>query len=111
MSAHHKLEMIQSRLYLFQDEGGAYLIDRDPRYFPPILNYLRHSKVIIDSNLSEEGVLEEAEFYNLPSLVTSINERMNAKSKKKVSSQAMYILTRDNAVEAHYYMYGWQDCL
>jgi hypothetical protein len=69
---------------LFQDEGGAYLIDRDPRYFPPILNYLRHNKLIIDSNISEEGVLEEAEFYNLPSIVAIINEKMNALSKKKV---------------------------
>ena len=76
---------------MFQDEGGAYLIDRDPRYFPPILNYLRHSKVIIDSNISEEGVLEEAEFYNLPSLVALINERMTASSKKK--ARASVIIT------------------
>ena len=80
---------------LFQDEGGAYLIDRDPRYFPPILNYLRHSKLIIDSNLSEEGVLEEAEFYNLPSLVTVINEKINASSKKKVRVQRFVIKLSD----------------
>ena len=38
-----------------QDEQGAYLVDRDPRYFPPILNYLRHGRIIIDGNISEEG--------------------------------------------------------
>ncbi|KAL9872443.1 BTB/POZ domain-containing protein KCTD5 [Glossina fuscipes] len=64
-----------------RDETGAYLIDRDPKYFAPVLNYLRHGKLVLDG-VSEEGVLEEAEFYNVTQLITLLKECINLRDQR-----------------------------
>uniref|UniRef100_A0A8C2GG87 BTB/POZ domain-containing protein KCTD9 n=1 Tax=Cyprinus carpio TaxID=7962 RepID=A0A8C2GG87_CYPCA len=47
-----------------QDERGAYLIDRSPEYFEPILNYLRHGQIIVNEgiNLFDHSPLSRKEF-------------------------------------------------
>jgi len=57
-----------------QDESGAYLLDRSPRYFEPLLNYLRTGSLIIDPNVSPEGVLEEARYFGFESLLPRLEQ-------------------------------------
>ena len=40
------------------------------------MNSIRHGKLVIDKNLAEEGVLEEAEFYSVTALISLVKERI-----------------------------------
>ena len=40
------------------DPTGAFLIDRSPVYFEPILNYLRHGQLILDNGVNPEGKMQ-----------------------------------------------------
>ncbi|CAG0918687.1 unnamed protein product [Notodromas monacha] len=64
-----------------RDETGAYMIDRDPTYFGPILNYLRHGKLVLNKDISLEGVLEEAEFYNVTELIKVIRTKIRDRDR------------------------------
>lgn len=57
-----------------RDPNGAYLIDRSPVYFEPILNYLRHGHVILDEGVNPRGVLEEAKFFGLTTMIEELEE-------------------------------------
>ncbi|XP_004922072.1 BTB/POZ domain-containing protein KCTD9 isoform X2 [Bombyx mandarina] len=78
------------------DSRGAYLIDRSPEYFEPILNYLRHGEVIIDKYVNPRGVLEEAVFYGIDSMIPHI-QKIIEDSKSYDSNHA---LTRMDVVRA-----------
>ena len=64
--------MFSRRMDSTQDEQGAYMIDRNPKYFEPILNYLRTRELVIGPNVSMKGVLEEARYFGIQSLVNQI---------------------------------------
>merc|ERR1712123_547244 len=74
-----------------KDETGAFLIDRDPKYFGPVLNYLRHGKLVMDKNVVEEGVLEEAEFYNITDLIKLLKERIHSRDNSFGKSNGKHV--------------------
>jgi len=62
------------------DDEGAYLVDRSPHYFEPIINYLRHGQLIYDSHLNIEGILEEAKFFGIESLIPQLEAQLAVNS-------------------------------
>ena len=66
-----------------QMEEDAYLIDRSPKYFEPLLDYLRTGRVILDANINPEGVLEEAKYFGIQSLVPILEELICNGEKQK----------------------------
>eukprot|EP01134_Creolimax_fragrantissima_P004272 CFRG4272T1 len=57
------------------DCNGTIMLDRSPRYFEPLLNFLRHGEMLLDEGLNPRGVLAEAEFFGM-SLAVNILEQM-----------------------------------
>ena len=57
-----------------KDQDGTILIDRSPVYFHPILNYFRTGEVIIDPSISAKGVLQEAQYYGIESLIPKLQD-------------------------------------
>ncbi|KOB71538.1 putative BTB/POZ domain-containing protein KCTD5 [Operophtera brumata] len=94
-------DLISDRLFLnrvpkyvspmLQDETGAYLIDRDPTYFSPVLNFLRHGKLVINNDIAEEGVLEEAEFYNITELIRLVKERICLRERRPLKDSKKHV--------------------
>lgn len=44
-----------------RDHRGAFLIDRSPEYFEPILNYLRHGQLIVNDGINLRGMSYQKE--------------------------------------------------
>ncbi|KAH7711471.1 BTB/POZ domain-containing protein KCTD9-like protein, partial [Aphelenchoides avenae] len=64
------------------DTSGAFFIDRDPRYFRNVLNYLRSDSIDMEGNVSLETLLAEADFYCLSGLKKRLEDMRSAATAK-----------------------------
>eukprot|EP01103_Thecamoeba_quadrilineata_P011912 TRINITY_DN2957_c0_g1_i1.p1 TRINITY_DN2957_c0_g1~~TRINITY_DN2957_c0_g1_i1.p1 ORF type:complete len:621 (+),score=142.90 TRINITY_DN2957_c0_g1_i1:73-1935(+) len=78
-------KLVDMNIPSLKDESGAIMIDRDPKFFAPLLNFLRTGRLIIDPNLSNEGLLEEARYYNLRAVFDALTQMLRKTSKKAYS--------------------------
>jgi len=65
------------------DKSGAYLIDRSPEYFQPLLNYLRQGVLVLNDGINPKGVLEEARFFGLTDLLDELESLHMATQENK----------------------------
>lgn len=75
-----------------QDNNGAFLIDRSPVYFEPILNYLRCGQLVYDKHLNPEGILEEARFFGVQSIIPVLEQII---TQEKVNCDEVPLTRRD----------------
>ncbi|XP_076294199.1 BTB/POZ domain-containing protein KCTD9 isoform X2 [Lasioglossum baleicum] len=92
-TANNKDGILPSR----QDHNGAFLIDRSPTYFEPLLNYLRHGQIILDANVNAAGVLSEARFYGIEGAIEILNTMVEEEDKQK---SGLVSLTRKDVLKA-----------
>merc|ERR1712080_701635 len=59
-----------------KDENGAFFIDRDPKYFNVVLNFLRTGKVEVDETIDPNFLLEEARYYGLYRMRNIITDKI-----------------------------------
>jgi len=57
--------LLNGKLNSQKDQNGAYFIDRNGKFFEPILDFLRHGDLIIPPELNLSLVLKEANFYSI----------------------------------------------
>ena len=83
--------MVFGELPSLKDENGAILIDRSPKYFDAILNYLRMGEIQLDHDVNVEALIQEAKFYGIMSLVEKYEHNLVLKvSFYGISGESIY---------------------
>jgi len=90
-----------------KDQDGYWMIDRDPKHFPTILNYLRTGKVIA-SEAEIEELLPEAQFYQIQPLVEHLESTLLEKRRKKERKQILEVDLKHRGAEPYFVVpYAW----
>lgn len=98
----HRISTNSTNVQWDRDEKGAYLIDRDPDFFKSVLNYLRHGKLVLGRDMSEEGIILEAEYFQLPELIKVAKQRLALRQRYLSSLMAAHQMHLDGGSGALY---------
>jgi len=60
-------------------DTGAYFIDRSPKYFESILNFLRTGEIECPCCLDKKFLLQEAEYYGIEGMADKIRKEIESK--------------------------------
>eukprot|EP01095_Lingulamoeba_sp_RSL-Kostka_P007260 TRINITY_DN2298_c0_g1_i1.p1 TRINITY_DN2298_c0_g1~~TRINITY_DN2298_c0_g1_i1.p1 ORF type:complete len:213 (-),score=38.70 TRINITY_DN2298_c0_g1_i1:202-840(-) len=55
-------------------ESNLWNIDRDPKYFAPVLNFFRHKQIIYDDGISLKGIMEEANYFCVVDMIDKLEK-------------------------------------
>jgi uncharacterized protein YjbI with pentapeptide repeats len=81
--------------------GKPYLLDRNPKYFAPILNFLRTGEIILDDGVNVKGVFTEAKYFNVAGLVEQLEPIVQrVEEEEQRSLEPGPELTRRDVVKA-----------
>ena len=75
------------RIPAIQDDSGAYFIDRCPKYFGIILNFLRGGVIEKGANVDLKFLRTEAEYFGIEGLVKVIDEEIKKTEKEEASER------------------------
>ncbi len=79
-------KMFNSEWNSNRDSSGAVLVDRDPKYFAILLNYLRCGQIILEDGSSIEGLYEEAKFFSIESIIDPLSKMVDKYKRKQENS-------------------------
>jgi len=82
-----------------QAPDQPYLFDRNPKYFEPILNYLRTGEIIFDNNINPKGILMEAKYFNIQGMIEALQPIVEKEEIKKKTHKSPD-LTREFIVKS-----------
>ena len=75
-------------------------MNKDPKYFEPILDYLRRRELVIDRMISKDGLLAEARYFGMQGLVDQIEK--NAEDATRIALEEKEMRLRKMAEEKGY---------
>ena len=94
VSVRSKSSKVENFLFPGILRDGAYFIDRDPKYFRIILNYLRSGQFILENSIPIEAIKTEASYFGLVGLEEIVNQKLaeTERSEKDSSDNDEFLL-------------------